>query len=94
MEALQAKVQSLVEGKIDFEGQKKVEVLTRVILVAATIISFIVGLALQSLRATFGIFSVTIIVLSLVIVPPWPIYNKHPVKWLPAKDKSKNKTLS
>lgn len=94
MDALQAKVQSLFEGKIDFEGQKKVEQISRVTLVAATIVSFIIGFALQSLRVTFGVFAVVNIVLFLVVIPPWPMFNQHPVKWLPAKSSSKDKKSS
>ncbi|EKM51058.1 uncharacterized protein PHACADRAFT_103550, partial [Phanerochaete carnosa HHB-10118-sp] len=78
----------------DFEGQKKVEQISRVTLVAVTIVSFIVGFALQSLRATFGILIAANIVLFAVVVPPWPMFNCHPVKWLPAKGNSNVRKLS
>ncbi|GJE99682.1 microsomal signal peptidase [Phanerochaete sordida] len=94
MDALQAKIQSIFEGKIDFEGQKKVEQISRVTLVAAAVVSFIVGFALQSLRATFVIFISANIVLFLVVVPPWPMFNQHPVKFLPAKSPSNDKKSS
>ncbi|PSR74582.1 hypothetical protein PHLCEN_2v9759 [Hermanssonia centrifuga] len=87
MDALPESVQRLVEGKIDFEGQKRVDQITRVALVAITIVSFLVGFALQSLRATFGTFGSSTILLILVVVPQWPIYNHHPVTWLPVKEK-------
>jgi hypothetical protein len=25
-----------------------------------------------------------------VVIPPWPMYNRHPVKWLPPKEKGKS----
>ncbi|KAF9005152.1 microsomal signal peptidase 12 kDa subunit-domain-containing protein [Cyathus striatus] len=78
-------IQELLEGKIDFVGQQQVELIARVVLIATTIVSFIVGFALQSLSVTFGIFGVSTLVLALVVVPPWPMFNKHPVKWLEAK---------
>lgn len=81
---MNANLNELLEGKIDFEGQKLVETITRVALVVLSVISFIVGFALQSLQVTFGIFSAGSIALVLLIVPPWPIYNSHPVQWLPA----------
>jgi len=75
----------VVEGKIDFEGQKKAEYITRVSLIAAAIVSFILGFALQSLQVTFIGFGASTLLLCLVVVPQWPMYNHHPVKFLPAK---------
>ncbi|KAI0631456.1 microsomal signal peptidase subunit, partial [Trametes polyzona] len=79
-------LQKLIEGKIDFEGQKLVERIARDTLIAATVISFVVGFALQSLRVTFGLFALFVVVLTLVVIPPWPMFNRHPVTWLPAKE--------
>jgi len=50
-----------------------------------SVLSFFIGFALQSLQTTFALFGASILVLALLIVPPWPIYNAHPVKWLPRK---------
>ncbi|KAH9920601.1 microsomal signal peptidase [Fomitopsis serialis] len=74
------------EGKIDFEGQKFVEDITKFTLIAAAVFAFIVGALFQSLRVTLGIFGVASIVLCLVVFPPWPMYNRHPVQWLPTKE--------
>ncbi|KAI8977806.1 microsomal signal peptidase subunit [Trametes punicea] len=79
-------VQKLIEGKIDFEGQKLAENIARHSLIVATAVSFVAGFALQSLRVTFGLFASSVVLLSIVVIPPWPIYNRHPVKWLPAKE--------
>ncbi|KAN0094705.1 Microsomal signal peptidase 12kDa subunit [Tylopilus felleus] len=75
----------LLEGKIDFHGQRKVDNIIRIVLIAGTILSFVLGFALQSLRVTMGTFALSTVVLALVVVPPWPAYNKHPVKWQPAQ---------
>ncbi|KAI0773155.1 microsomal signal peptidase subunit [Trametes elegans] len=83
---MSAYLQKLVEGKIDFEGQKLVERIARDTLIAATVISFLAGFALQSIRVTFGLFALFVVALSIAVVPPWPAYNRHPVKWLPAVD--------
>ncbi|KAI0703401.1 microsomal signal peptidase 12kDa subunit, partial [Cytidiella melzeri] len=66
----------------DFEGQRQVDILARASLVA---VSFLVGLAVQSLQATFAVFGAGAILLLLITVPPWPMFNKHPVQWLIAK---------
>ncbi|KAI0370729.1 microsomal signal peptidase subunit [Pilatotrama ljubarskyi] len=79
-------LQRLVDGKIDFEGQKLVERIARDALIAATTVSFIAGFAVQSLRVTFGLFALFVVVLSIVAIPPWPMYNRHPVTWLPVKE--------
>ncbi|KAH9840165.1 microsomal signal peptidase [Rhodofomes roseus] len=76
----------LLEGKIDFEGQRQVENIAKFALIAAAVFSFIVGVLFQSLSVTFGIFGVAAFVLLLVVLPPWPMYNRHPVTWLPAKE--------
>jgi len=83
---LKESLQQLIDGKIDFEGQKRVEQIVRTTLVGATVVSFILGFVLQSLRVTFGTFGLATVVLFLVTVPPWPMYNQHPVQWLPVKE--------
>jgi len=87
--SLQAQLQELFEGKIDFEGQKAADVIVRSVLISATIISFWAGAFTQSLRVCFGIFTFATLVLALVVVPPWPMFNRHPVKWLPVRRNSK-----
>jgi len=72
-----------MEGKIDFAGQNSVELISRIVLVTSMAVAFIVGFALQDMRVTFGILAVTIVALALVVLPPWPMLNRHPVKWLP-----------
>ncbi|KJA15882.1 hypothetical protein HYPSUDRAFT_71749 [Hypholoma sublateritium FD-334 SS-4] len=84
---MSAYIQELLEGKIDFDGQAMVDLVSRVTLGAATILAFGLGFALQDLRVTFGIVGAVTVVLALVLLPPWPMFNKHPVKWLPKKSK-------
>ncbi|KAF8556595.1 microsomal signal peptidase 12 kDa subunit [Imleria badia] len=82
----------LLEGKIDFYGQKKADDVVRIASIASTILSFVLGFALQSLRITMGTFALCTVVLALVVLPPWPAFNKHPVQWQaaqPATPKSK-----
>ncbi|KZP22934.1 microsomal signal peptidase [Athelia psychrophila] len=77
------------EGKIDFVGQKTVDDISRIALIVITVVSFIVGFALQSLSVTFAIFGGSSLVLILLLLPPWPMFNQHPVKWLPVIETKK-----
>jgi len=75
---------------IDFEGQRVTDQATHYALVIISVLSFLIGLALQSLQTTFVLFGASVLVLTLVIIPPWPAYNTHPVKWLPRKSAKKS----
>ncbi|TCD61589.1 serine/threonine-protein kinase KIN2 [Steccherinum ochraceum] len=75
----------VAEGKIDFEGQKQAENVTRIALIAATVVAFIIGFVLQSLITTFIVFGSATILLCLAVIPQWPMYNRHPVHFLPVK---------
>ncbi|EGN97580.1 hypothetical protein SERLA73DRAFT_184338 [Serpula lacrymans var. lacrymans S7.3] len=84
-------IQGLLEGKIvNFQGQKVADDIVKYALIASTIFSFILGFALQSLRVTFGTLGFSTIVLCLVVLPPWSMYNQHPVKWLPVEETKKS----
>ncbi|KDR72879.1 hypothetical protein GALMADRAFT_252206 [Galerina marginata CBS 339.88] len=80
-------LQEITEGKIDFAGQSLVELISKVALSAAGVVAFCVGFAVQDLRITFGIMGFATVVLALVVIPPWPMFNRHPVKWLPVADR-------
>ncbi|KAF5345022.1 hypothetical protein D9758_010426 [Tetrapyrgos nigripes] len=72
----------------DFAGQKLVDDIVRIWLMATTAISFIAGFALQSLFVTFSILGLSTVALLVLVVPPWPMFNRHPVKWLPVVNAS------
>ncbi|PPQ65043.1 hypothetical protein CVT26_015739 [Gymnopilus dilepis] len=77
-------LQEITEGKIDFAGQALVDLVSKVTLSGASIAAFCAGFALQDLRITFGIVGLAVATLTLLVVPPWPMFRRHPVKWLPA----------
>ncbi|KAF8534187.1 microsomal signal peptidase 12kDa subunit [Trichophaea hybrida] len=76
-------LQTLFDGYIDFEGQKLADRLTNVLLILSGLIAWIVGFVLQDLRYTVYIGLGGTALTFLVVVPPWPMYNKHPLTWLP-----------
>jgi len=76
-------VRELVEGQIDFEGQKLSELLATASLVIVGGIAFLIGFVLQDIKLALYIGLGGTAFTFALVVPPWPIYNKHPVQWLP-----------
>ncbi|KAK1835232.1 putative microsomal signal peptidase 12kda subunit [Podospora conica] len=82
-EQLLEQVRDVVDGQIDFEGQKLVEQINNVALTAVGVIAFLVGYLLQDIKLALWIALGGTALIFVVAVPPWPIYNRNPVKWLP-----------
>ncbi|KAI1398934.1 SPC12-domain-containing protein [Hypoxylon fuscum] len=82
-EQLLDQVRDAVEGQIDFEGQKLAEILATAILAIVGGVSFLVGFFLQDIALALKIGLGGTALAFLLVVPPWPFFNKHPVKWLP-----------
>ncbi|TGJ87405.1 hypothetical protein E0Z10_g1360 [Xylaria hypoxylon] len=76
-------VRDVVDGQIDFQGQRLAEILATVLLSIVGAISFVVGFFLQDIALALKIGLGGTALTFLVIVPPWPFFNQHPVKWLP-----------
>lgn len=49
----------------------------------AQILAFVVGISLQDVHLSLYTLLAGTVLATMVIVPPWPYFNKHPVKWLP-----------
>ncbi|EEP79300.1 predicted protein [Uncinocarpus reesii 1704] len=82
MDEILGPLQDIFEGQIDFHGQWLAEILTNVLLVVFGAIGFIAGYIYQDVFVTVLIGAVGVLVTIFVVVPPWPIYNKHPEPWL------------
>ncbi|CAO3623859.1 unnamed protein product [Mucor hiemalis] len=76
----------IIECSIDFDGQRLADQITYILLIATGVVSFIVGYALQSIQTLLIIFAAGLAITTLVVVPPWPMYNKHPQPWIEDKD--------
>ncbi|ANB14788.1 Spc1p [Sugiyamaella lignohabitans] len=71
----------LIEGTIDFEGQKTVEKVATVGLTIGAIVSFILGYLFQDILYTVYSFGGFFAVVLLATVPAFPFYNKNPVRY-------------
>ncbi|KAI8099475.1 microsomal signal peptidase 12kDa subunit [Halteromyces radiatus] len=69
------------EWTIDFEGQRLAENLTYYLLIAASLVGFITGYALESIQLTVSIFAIGLAATFLFVLPPWPMYRRHPINW-------------
>ncbi|CAK7207813.1 hypothetical protein SEUCBS139899_010628 [Sporothrix eucalyptigena] len=76
-------IRDVAEGQIDFEGQRLCDTLATVLLSIVGAITFVVGYFLQDIKLSVYIALAGTALTFLVIIPPWPFYNKNPVKWLP-----------
>ncbi|KAI8079497.1 microsomal signal peptidase 12 kDa subunit-domain-containing protein [Gilbertella persicaria] len=77
----------LIECTIDFEGQKQTDKLTHYLLIATGIASFILGYSAQSLQLLLVVFIIGFILTALMVIPPWPMYNKHPQPFILSEKK-------
>ncbi|MCJ1406509.1 hypothetical protein MMC19_000574 [Ptychographa xylographoides] len=72
----------LLEGQIDFEGQRKAELFTSSLLAGAGLIAFIIGYIQQDIHLTLWVGLLGTLITALLVVPPWPFYNQNAQKWL------------
>ncbi|KAL1984761.1 hypothetical protein VTN96DRAFT_8702 [Rasamsonia emersonii] len=81
MDNLLAPLQDALEGQIDFHGQRLAETLSTLLLILSGVVAFAVGFLQQDIYLTLWIGLAGALLTALVVVPPWPIYNKSPEKW-------------
>ena len=67
---------------MDYQGQKLSENLFYYIILLFGSIGWIYGYILQDFTYVFYSWSVGVGISLILCVPDWPIYNKHPIKWL------------
>ncbi|GAB2282783.1 hypothetical protein Dimus_017318 [Dionaea muscipula] len=68
--------------KMDWQGQKVAEQLMQIMLLAFAVVGFITGYALASYQLMLVVYAGGVVLTSLVIIPNWPFFNRHPLKWL------------
>jgi len=76
-------IRDVAEGQIDFEGQKLAEMITNVALSIVGAVAFLVGYFTQDIKLALYVGLGGTLLTFLFVVPPWPYFNQHPVKWLP-----------
>uniref|UniRef100_A0A453FVT5 Signal peptidase complex subunit 1 n=4 Tax=Triticinae TaxID=1648030 RepID=A0A453FVT5_AEGTS len=73
-------------SKMDWQGQKSAEMLMQVLLVASAVAAFLVGYAMADFQLMLLVYAGGVVLTTLVTVPNWPFFNRHPLKWLDAAE--------
>ncbi|KAJ9478094.1 Signal peptidase complex subunit SPC1 [Pseudozyma hubeiensis] len=77
-------IQKIIDGRIDFQGQRLTDRIMQEGLVLGAVVAFLLGYFTQNMQLCMLTFAFSTLVVALVTVPPWPMYKKHHVEWLPA----------
>ncbi|ESQ48526.1 hypothetical protein EUTSA_v10021836mg [Eutrema salsugineum] len=67
---------------MDWQGQKLAEELMQILLLVFGGVAFIAGYATSSFRTMMLIYSGVVLFTTMITVPNWPFFNRHPLKWL------------
>uniref|UniRef100_A0A8C8YP73 Signal peptidase complex subunit 1 n=1 Tax=Prolemur simus TaxID=1328070 RepID=A0A8C8YP73_PROSS len=77
---------SSLPTQMDYKGQKLAEQMFQGIILFSAIIGFIYGYVAEQFGWTVYIVMAGFAFSCLLTLPPWPIYRRHPLKWLPVQD--------
>ncbi|EAU30589.1 conserved hypothetical protein [Aspergillus terreus NIH2624] len=66
----------------DFHGQRIAELLSTALLIISGVVAFFVGYIYQDIHLTLWVGLGGTLITGLAVIPPWPMYNKNPEKWL------------
>ena len=72
---------STIEGSVDFEGQRFAERILLVSLVLILLLSIAVSFLFGVVVGCYS-FAASFLIASLLVIPPWPIFNRHSVQYL------------
>ncbi|XP_062204800.1 signal peptidase complex subunit 1-like [Phragmites australis] len=71
---------------MDWQGQKRAEMLMQLLLVASAAAAFLAGYVLADFQLMLLVYSGGVVLTALVTVPNWPFFNRNPLKWLDAAE--------
>ncbi|NWJ02155.1 SPCS1 peptidase, partial [Crypturellus undulatus] len=70
----------------DYKGQKLAEQIFQGIILVSAVIGFIYGYITEQFGWTVYIVMAGFALSCLLTLPPWPMYRRNPLKWLPVQD--------
>ncbi|PNX76562.1 putative signal peptidase complex subunit 1-like protein [Trifolium pratense] len=75
---------------MDWQGQSLAEKLMQIMLLGFAVIAFGTGYLTASFQTMILIYAAGVVLTTLVTVPNWPIFNRHPLKWLDPSEVEKH----
>ncbi|XP_051121916.1 signal peptidase complex subunit 1-like [Andrographis paniculata] len=67
---------------MDWKGQKMAEQLMQLMLVSFAAAAFVTGYVLGSFQMMLLIYAAGVVLTSLITIPNWSFFNRHPLNWL------------
>ncbi|XP_050997026.1 signal peptidase complex subunit 1 [Acomys russatus] len=77
---------SSLPTQMDYKGQKLAEQMFQGIILFSAVVGFIYGYVAEQFGWTVYIVMAGFAFSCLLTLPPWPIYRRHPLKWLPVQE--------
>ncbi|EPS72154.1 hypothetical protein M569_02609 [Genlisea aurea] len=78
---------------MDWKGQKRVEQIMQILLIAFGILGFIAGYVSGSFQTMILVYGAGVVFTSLIVIPDWPFFNRHPLNWLDPTEAEKHPKL-
>eukprot|EP01053_Blabericola_migrator_P001677 Blabericola_migrator_1__1676@NODE_144_length_13005_cov_119_784279_g125_i0_p13_GENE_NODE_144_length_13005_cov_119_784279_g125_i0NODE_144_length_13005_cov_119_784279_g125_i0_p13_ORF_typecomplete_len105_score17_44SPC12/PF06645_13/5_9e17ATG22/PF11700_8/0_037EcsB/PF05975_12/0_039DUF4335/PF14233_6/0_068DUF2621/PF11084_8/0_14Ldr_toxin/PF13940_6/0_23Ldr_toxin/PF13940_6/1_7e02Patched/PF02460_18/1_1_NODE_144_length_13005_cov_119_784279_g125_i01219312507 len=75
---------ALKSGEMDFEGQQLASVIMWDGMAVAVVAAIIYGSITRSFEAMIQIVTIAAIIIGLMIIPSWPMFQKNLLHWQPA----------
>lgn len=79
---------------MDLVGQRLAEQILMWIIISFAVVSFLVGYSQGDFALMAKINFVGLVLVLLAVVPDWPWFNSHPIKWLPPLHPTNAATVS
>jgi signal peptidase complex subunit 1 len=78
-------IRPYIEGPISFQAQKRMRVLSLLILNVGGLVSFLIGFFAKDVSYTAYSFGAFVLLTLLVVVPPWPVNKGEELEWFEPK---------
>ncbi|KAL2299705.1 hypothetical protein Nmel_012550 [Mimus melanotis] len=75
-----------IPTQMDYKGQKLAEQIFQGIILVSAVIGFIYGYITEQFGWTVYIVMAGFALSCLLTLPPWPMYRRNPLKWLPVQE--------
>ncbi|XP_044307111.1 signal peptidase complex subunit 1 isoform X2 [Varanus komodoensis] len=75
-----------IPTQMDYKGQKLAEQIFQGIILFSAVIGFIYGYITEQFGWTVYIVMAGFALSCMLTLPPWPIYRRNPLKWLPVQE--------